>query len=86
MVEGTRVGEVTHYFNNISVAVVDLEKDLALGDTLHFLGSNTDFRQTVDSMQIEHEAVDSGAAGSEVAIKVKQRVRSGDSVFRLEEE
>lgn len=86
MTEGVRVGEVTHYFNNISVAVVDLDKDLALGDTLHFLGSSTDFRQSVDSMQIEHDAVESAAAGTEVAIKVKQRVRAGDSVFRLIEE
>lgn len=85
MTEGTRIGEVTHYFNNISVAVVALDQDLSLGDTLHFLGSHTDFRQSVDSMQIEHDAVESAAAGTEVAIKVKQRVRSGDSAYRLTE-
>ncbi len=83
MEDGVRAGEVTHFFNNISVAVVELAHDVALGDTLHFLGSHTDFRQEVTSMQVEHEEIEGAEAGKEVAIKVKQRVRAGDSVFLL---
>lgn len=86
MTEGTRAGEVIHFYNKISVAVIELMEDVALGDTLHFLGAHTDFRQPVKSMQIEHEEVESASDGQEVAIKVKQRVRVGDSVFLLAEE
>ncbi len=83
---GERVGEVIHYFNRISVAVIRLSKDLKLGDQVHFLGRHTDFRQRVESMQIEHQPVEEVKAGGEVAVKVEQRVRRGDRVFRLTDE
>ena len=83
MTDGTRVGEVTHFFNEINVGVIKLTEDISVGDTLHFLGAHTDFRQEVDSMQVEHEDIDSASAGQEVAIKVDRRVRAGDSVFLL---
>jgi translation initiation factor IF-2 len=86
MTNGERIGEVTHYFGKISVAVLRLTSDLKIGDTVHFLGRNTDFPQEIASLQIEHEAVGEAKAGEEVAVKVMQRVRRGDSVFRLEEE
>ena len=86
MASGERIGEVTHFFGKINVAVISLSKDLDLGETVHFLGRNTDFKQEVASMQIEHEAVERGEAGEEVALKVKQRVRKGDAVFLLEDE
>jgi hypothetical protein len=86
MTNGERIGEVTHFFGKINVAVVDLAKELKVGDTVHFLGRNTDFRQEVTSMQVEHESIMVGEAGSEVAIKTIQRVRRGDSVFLLEPE
>ncbi len=85
MADGERVGEVTHFYNRISVAVVKLSQDMHVGDKLHFLGAHTDFLQEVGSMQIEHEAVDRAKAGTEVAIKVDKRVRRGDSAFRLTE-
>ncbi len=86
MSNGERIGEVVHYFNRISVAVVLLSGDLSVGDRLHFLGAHTDFLQEVSSMQIEHETVEAAKSGTEVAIKVDKRVRRGDSVFRLTEE
>jgi putative protease len=85
MTNGERIGEVTHYFGKINVAVLRLTSDLKIGDTVHFLGRNTDFPQEIASMQIEHEAVAEAKAGEEVAVKVTQRVRRGDSIFRLEE-
>lgn len=81
-----RIGEVTHYYGKIKVAVIQLTKDLNLGEKVHFRGENTDFTQEVTSMQIEHEAVSAGKAGTEVAIKVKERVRPNDRLFRLSEE
>lgn len=83
MDDGIRVGTVTHYFTKIGVAVLDLSENLAVGDRLHFLGKHTDFPQQVGSMQIEHETVAEAGKGSEVAIKVDQRVRRGDAVFKL---
>jgi putative protease len=83
MAEGERIGEVTHYFNKINVAVIQLEKPLQKGDRLHFLGAHTDFPQVIDSIQVEHEDVDEVAKGGEAAVKVDKRVRRGDSVFRL---
>jgi len=85
-IKGVRVGEVTNFFGKINVAVVMLTMDLKVGDTIHFLGSNTDFQQSVTSMQVEHVSISEGKAGSEVAIKTTQRVRHGDAVYRLETE
>ena len=83
MASGERIGEVTHFFGKISVAVLNLSKDLKVGDNVHFLGSNTDFQQVIQSMQVEHQDVTEVSAGDDVAVKVAQRVRKGDSVFRL---
>jgi putative protease len=86
MTNGERIGEVTHYYNKISVAVVKLSQDLKVGDSVHFLGRHTDFQQEITSMQIEHQPLTEVKAGDEVALKVKQRVRRGDAVFKLTEE
>ncbi len=79
-----RVGEVTHYFTNISVAVLDLREPLRVGEFIRIVGNQTDFQQTVESMQVEHEDVEEGQPGQEVAVKVDDRVRPGDEVFRVE--
>lgn len=86
MTNGVRIGEVTHFFGKINVAVVKLTKKLKVDDTIHFLGRNTDFEQEVTSMQIEHETITAAEGGSEVAIKTIQSVRRGDSVFLLASE
>jgi putative protease len=83
MSNGEKIGEVSHYFGKISVAVLKLNKTLKIGDNVHFLGRNTDFPQEITSMQIEHEAITEAKKGDDVAVKVQQRVRRGDSVFLL---
>jgi translation initiation factor IF-2 len=82
MEKDTRIGVVTHFYNKIQVAVVRLTDRLALGDQIHFRGENTDFRQEVASMQIEHASVTEALAGMEVALKVEGRVRQGDGLYR----
>lgn len=77
-----RIGEIVHYYHKISVAVIKLNRPLHLGDTIHILGAHTDFLQEIRSMQIEHEAVEEAKAGDEVAVKVDQRIRRGDTAFR----
>jgi putative protease len=83
MTKGERIGEVTHFFGKINVAVLNLSNDLKLGDSVHFLGRNTDFEQEISSMQVDHVEVTEVSAGDDVAVKVTQRVRRGDSVFRI---
>lgn len=80
-----RIGKVTHFFARISVAVLELSDELYVGDTILFLGHTTEFTQPVDSMEIEHQKVQSVGPGSEVALKVIQRVRAGDEVFKVVE-
>ena len=86
MTNGERIGEVIHYYGNISVAVLRLSQGLRIGDSVHFLGRHTDFQQEITSMEIEHQAVIEVKVGEEVAVKVEQRVRRGDTVFRITEE
>ena len=78
-----RIGTVTHFYNRIGVAVVELDAPLKMGDRLLFLGHTSEFTQLVGSMEIDHRKVQEVGAGAEVAIKVIRRVRRGDQVFRV---
>ena len=79
------VGVVTHFFKGPGVAVVKLsdEGHIAVGDEVHFLGHTTDFTETIDSMEVEHHKVDKADAGDEIAIKVIDRARQHDQVFKV---
>lgn len=80
------VGEVTHYFNKASVAgITVLEGNLSVGDTVQFTGHTTDFRQPIESMQIEHASVETAGPGDQVGVRVIERVRVGDKVYRVSE-
>jgi len=79
-----RVAKVTHYWGKIGVAAIKLYDTLRVGDAIHISGSTTDFEQTVDSMEIEHEAVEVAKKGQEIGLKVKERVRKGDRVYRVD--
>jgi len=76
------VGEVTHYFGKIGVMALELTDTVAVGDTLHVMGHTTDFVFTVASMQIEHESVEKAGPGDSVGIKVGEKARAGDMVYR----
>jgi putative protease len=80
--EVVKIGRVTHFFLKISVAVIELTEPLSIGDTIVFKGPNTDFEQVVDSMQIEHENVRKAEAGQSIGLKVTQRVRETDAVYK----
>ena len=78
------IGKVTHFFNKISVAVLELTEDsLKVGETLHFKGGDRDFEQKVDSMQIEHKDVPEAKKGESFGLKVDKPVREGDQVFKV---
>ena len=78
------VGRVTHYFPKVKAAAVMIEREnLRVGDTLYFKGHTTHFKQTVDSLQMNHQSVAKAAPGDEVGIQVKSRTREHDFVFKL---
>ncbi len=78
-----KVGEVSHYFTKISVAVVELSGPLSKGDRIAIKGMTTNFEQAVESMQIEHETVEKAKKGDSIGLKVADRVREGDIVYKL---
>lgn len=75
------IGEVTHFYKGVGVAVVKFSKAVKAGETVHFKGATTDFTQELLSMQLDHEEVDKAAKGKEIGVKVDERVREGDKVF-----
>jgi translation elongation factor EF-1alpha len=82
--EGKLIGRITHYFDNISVAVIDLEDSLSVGDTIRIVGGEkTDFEQTVESMESEHEKVKKAKKKDSVGLKVKEKVREGYKVYKM---
>jgi len=76
------VGRITHFFSKISVAVIELTAPLSVGDTIVVKGPTTDFEQAVESMQIEHEDVQRAEVGQSIGLKVAQRVREKDIVYK----
>lgn len=79
--EEKEIGKVTHYFDGINVAVVELTAALKKGDKIKLKGATTDFEQKVESMQIEHEPVDKAKKGDAIGMKVADRVRPNDRVY-----
>ncbi len=82
--EEEKIGFVSNYFSKISVAAVEItDGTVSVGDTLHFLGHTTDFESRVDSMQIEHKFVTEAKKGDSVGVKVSEKVRRGDKVYKI---
>ena len=79
---GERIGIVTHYFSNISVAVVKIESGrLRVGDTIHIRGHTTDFKQRIDSLQVDHKPVPEVGPNDDFGLKVSQHAREHDVVY-----
>ena len=76
------IGKVSNYFSNISVAAFEIESGkLKVGDSVHIKGYTTDFTDRVESIQMEHQEIDTAKKGDDIGIKVSQKVRSGDKIF-----
>lgn len=76
-----KVGKVTHYYDKIGVAVVDLTKPVKIGDTIKIVGHDKEFTQSIASMQIEHEQIQQAKKGQVIGLKVDQAVKEDDEVF-----
>ena len=81
--ELVKIGDVSHYFTNIEVAVVELVNKIKVGDHIQIKGATTDFTQKVQSIQIQHTQVKEAGAGDSVGLLVDYRVRQGDEIFKL---
>ena len=77
------IGRISHYFTKIGVAIIDLKTTLKVGDKICVKGSTTDFNQVVSSMQIEHKNVDKAEAGKSIGLKLDNRAREGDIVYKV---
>jgi len=76
------IGTVTHYFSHLSVAAVTLTDRLSLGDRIHIVGHTTNVQQTVESMEVDHQKVETAGPGDDVALSVADHVRDHDKVYR----
>ena len=82
--EGKCVGCVEHYYSKLGVGIVKLKDKLAVGDKVKIKGHTTDINQTVDSIQINHEDVKEAKKGDVVGIKVSDKVREDDAVYKVD--
>ena len=80
------IGKVTHYFDHLGVAVVQLDSGTSLkkGDKVQFKGNSSDFTQEVESLQVDHKEVAATKAGDDFGLKVDQKVHEGDQVYVTE--
>lgn len=84
MEETQEIGHVFKFFVKPSVAAINITAgELAVGDTIHIKGETTDFTQKIDSMEIDRVKVERVTVGQGVGIKVKDRVRPNDKVYKI---
>ncbi len=82
-----KIGIVDHFFTKVGVAAVRITNgELKIGDIIHFVGTHTDFTQKVESMEIDRKPVERVTVGDDVGIKVRERVRENDIVYKVTED
>jgi putative protease len=83
--EKKQVGVVTHSYGKISVAVVELSGAVNVGDKIVIEGHSNSVEQTIGSMQVEHEQVQSAKKGQAIGLKTAGAVKEGDKVYKVKE-
>ncbi|NIA06120.1 MAG: hypothetical protein GWP14_00525 [Actinobacteria bacterium] len=79
-----QIGKISHYFGKIQVATIELiDGSLAVGDTIHIKGHTTDLTEPIQSIQIEHEQVQTAKKGDSIGITVSDHVREHDVVYKV---
>ena len=78
------IGKVNHYFNKISVAIIEITDDeLNIGDTIHIKGHTADFNQVITSIQVERVPVQKANKGDQAGVKLDAPVHQHDQVFKV---
>jgi len=85
MAEEVEIGSVSDFFARPVVAGIELTANLKVGDKIHIKGHTTDLELVVDSMQIQNVNVTEGKPGDSIGVKVPDRVRQGDKVYKVTE-
>jgi len=78
----TEIGEVTHYYGNLNVAIIEINREIKLGDEIRFKGRSTDLTQKIGSMQVKYKEVKKAGPGAGIAVVVDGLVHEGDAVFK----
>ena len=81
--EGKLIGEITHYFGKIGVAIIKLSDSVRVGDTIRIAGGEVDFEQEVDSMEVDHKKVEEAKKGDVIGMKILEKTREGYKVYKL---
>ena len=78
------MGRIVHYYQHVDAAIVLIESgEVRVGDTLHFKGHTTDFRERVDRIEFEHRPIEVARIGQTVGVHVRERVREHDEVLKV---
>ena len=78
-----KIGRVTHYYDHLGVAAVEIQSGcLHKGDRVHIIGHTTDLEEVVNSIELEHKQIDEACEGANVGIKVDDKVREHDDVYK----
>lgn len=83
IVAQTKIGSITHYYDRIGVAVMEVLAPIKVGDRIKIKGHEREFEQEIASMQIEHENIKKAKKGDNVGLKIEQPVKKGDEVYKL---
>lgn len=78
---GKPIGEITHYYGHLGVGIFKFNRPVKVGETIRVAGATTDFEMKIDSMQYDHETIDTAPKGKQVGIKIPKRAREGDEVY-----
>jgi len=79
----TKVGTITHYYDKIGVAVVEVLAPIKVGEKIKISGHDKEFEQVISSMQVEHQNIEQAKKGEAVGMKVDQPVKEGDEVYKV---
>lgn len=80
-----KIGKVTHYYDKIGVAIVELDSDLGVGDNIKFSrGGEEMFDQVVSEIQVEHEKLNKAGRGEVIGLKVDREVKEGAEVYKVQ--
>jgi len=82
MEDEKQIGKIIHFYPKISVGIIELTDSLSVGETIHIKGASSDFEQTVDSMQVEHENIEKAKKGDVIGLKVTNEAKEGDLVYK----
>jgi len=82
--EGKPIGSISHFYSKIGVGIIELKDSLNVGDKIKIKGHSSDIEQAIESMQIDHKDVTEAKKGDVIGLKVSDKVREGDKVYKVE--